>query len=188
MREQPTVYLAGPEVFFPDSIRLDVDWQKKAILADHGFVGLAPFDNSLDLEAADNPAQLIYDTNLALMEQAAGLIANLTPFRGPSADAGTIYELGYMIALGKPAVGFSVCGTPYNRRVSPESMVCSMGAAIEPFGLGDNLMLDCGLTRAGGAFIRGDRPYPAEGFKPGEFFDEAVFVKAVQQLCALLDR
>ena len=28
--------------------------------------------------------------------QADAIIANLTPFRGPGADAGTVYELGYM--------------------------------------------------------------------------------------------
>ena len=34
-----------------------------------------------------------------MMDEADAIIANLTPFRGPSADAGTVYELGYMAGL-----------------------------------------------------------------------------------------
>lgn len=182
------IYLAGPEVFFAEAVRTAIDRRKKAILAAHGLKGLSPMDNLLDLAAAADPAQLIYDANLELMTQATGLIANLTPFRGPSADAGTIYELGYMIALGKPAVGFTVCGTPYNERVSPGAQSCSVGAGIEPFGLCDNLMLDCGLARVGGALVQGERDYPVGGFKPGEFFDENVFLRAVAHLCGQLGR
>lgn len=174
-----SVYLAGPEVFFPEDIRLAIDQHKKAILEAHGCKGLSPSDNALDLDLAEDPAQTIYDANLALMERADGVIANLTPFRGPSADAGTIYELGFMIARGKPAMGFSVCATPYNDRVQPGAKTCSVGAEIEPFGLCDNLMLDCGLARAGGAVVSGGRAFPKGGFKPGEFFSAEVFLEAV---------
>ena len=36
-----------------------------------------------------------------MMDAADAIIANLTPFRGPGADAGTVYELGYMAGRGK---------------------------------------------------------------------------------------
>ena len=39
------------------------------------------------------------------MDAADAIIANLTPFRGPSADAGTVYELGYMAGRGKFCLG-----------------------------------------------------------------------------------
>lgn len=186
MNKETTVYLAGPEVFFPEDIRVAIDSRKKAILAEHGLKGLSPMDKVLDLEGVDNPAQRIYNANQDLMKHADCLIANLTPFRGPSGDAGTIYELGYMIALGKPAVGFTVCATPYCDRVSPGAAHCEAGADIEPFGLCDNLMLDCGLAAAGGKLIHGDRPYPAGGFKPEAFFDETVFERGVELLQRLL--
>ena len=38
-----------------------------------------------------------------MMDAADAIIANLTPFRGPGADAGTVYELGYMAGRGKLA-------------------------------------------------------------------------------------
>ena len=44
------------------------------------------------------------------MIAADAIIANLTPFRGPSADAGTVYELGYMAGRGKLCLGY--CNDP----------------------------------------------------------------------------
>lgn len=182
----PRVYLAGPEVFFPESVRASLDERKKRILGDVGLEGVSPFDNALDLAGAREPAQLTYDANRELMDKADGLIANLTPFRGPSADAGTIYELGYMIGRDKPSVGFSVCATPYNERVSRHSTVCANGADIEAFGLADNLMLDYGLARAGGKFFTGATAYPPGGFPPEAYFEEPVFVAAARYLAQLL--
>lgn len=182
------MYLAGPEVFFPADLRDSIDEKKKSVLADHGLKGLSPMDNAVDLDSAGDLAQAIYDANLALMGKAEGIIANLTPFRGPSSDAGTIYELGYMVAMGKAAVGFTTCATPYNQRVSPEGATCSHGAAIEPFGLCDNLMLDCGLVRAGGALVRGNKTHPPGGLPLAAFFDEGVFGEAARRLRAILDR
>ncbi len=43
----------------------------------------------------------------AMMIAADAIIANLTPFRGPGADAGTVYELGYMAGRGKLCLGYS---------------------------------------------------------------------------------
>ncbi|TBW49220.1 nucleoside 2-deoxyribosyltransferase [Marinobacter halodurans] len=185
MASTPSVYLAGPEVFFPEAVRAHIDRRRKVLLMEAGLEGLSPSDNAIDIAHEADPARAIYDANLALMAQADGLIANLTPFRGPSADAGTVYELGYMLGQGKPAVGFTVCQTPYNARVEGED-IDPNGAAIEPFGLADNLMLDCGLARAGGVMLQGERAYPPTGFAPADYFDEALFRQAVACLKRLM--
>src|SRR3954466_6051520 len=89
------IYLAGPDVFLPDAV--EIGRRKAAICARHGLIGLYPLDNTIDIAAADaSPA--IFKGNEAMMDSADALIANLTPFRGPSAYAGTVYELGYMAA------------------------------------------------------------------------------------------
>ena len=49
------------------------------------------------------------------MDAADAIIANLTPFRGPSADAGTVYELGYMAGRGKLCLAYSNDPSPYRR-------------------------------------------------------------------------
>ena len=91
------VYLAGPDVFLPDA--LQVGRQKTEICRRHGLIGLYPLDNVVDRTATEASLQ-IFKVNEAMMDRADAIIANLTPFRGPGADAGTVYELGYMAARG----------------------------------------------------------------------------------------
>ena len=52
-----------------------------------------------------------------MMDAADAIIANLTPFRGPGADAGTVYELGYMAGRGKLCLGYSNDPSVYADRV-----------------------------------------------------------------------
>src|SRR5580692_11184031 len=97
------VYLAGPDVFLPAAGERAA--ALKSICARHGLHGVSPLD-ALAGEPADwgglPEARRIALRNEAHMGGCAALIANLTPFRGPSADAGTVFEVGYMRALGRP--------------------------------------------------------------------------------------
>ena len=140
------IYLAGPDVFLPDA--LQIGRQKVTICDRHGLIGLYPLDNDVDLAAVD-ASRLIFHGNESMMDQADAIIANLTPFRGPGADAGTVYELGYMAGRGKLCLGY--CNDPavYPDRVRRSSavmeqdgrLVDSEGLTIEDFGLPDNLMM-----------------------------------------------
>src|SRR6202051_4239894 len=91
------VYLAGPDVFLPDAV--EFGRRKVELCARYGLTGLYPPDNKIDLSAADASLQ-IFRGNEAMMNEADAVIANLTPFRGPGADAGTVYELGFMAGGG----------------------------------------------------------------------------------------
>ena len=75
--------------------RVEIGRRKVEICAHHGLTGLYPLDNAVDLPASDASLR-IFRGNEAMMDEADAIIANLTPFRGPGADAGTVYELGYM--------------------------------------------------------------------------------------------
>ena len=83
------------------------------------------------------------------MEDAKAIIANLTPFRGPSADAGTIYERGYMAGCGRLCLGYSNDPSPYAERVAKFTAVKKSGKhlidaaelTVENFGLAENLMI-----------------------------------------------
>src|SRR5207244_2644061 len=81
------IYLAGPDVFLPDAV--EIGRRKSEICAFHGVLGLYPLDNVIDIEAADASLK-IFKGNEAMMNAADAIIANLTPFRGPGADAGTV--------------------------------------------------------------------------------------------------
>ena len=54
--------------------------------------------------------------------------ANLTPFRGPGADPGTVYELGYMAGRGKPCFGYTNDASLYVDRVAAFIDVRKQGA------------------------------------------------------------
>lgn len=163
------VYLAGPDVFLPDALAMAE--RKRAILAAHGLTGIFPVDAHPEHPAAGgDPLWLwIYRRNETHMRGADAVIANLTPFRGPSADAGTVYELGFMRALGRKVAGYSNVAAgllartlgslgPAAHRDAEGRWRDGAGMAVEDFGLGDNLMIDGGIHEAGGLFIRREVP------------------------------
>jgi nucleoside 2-deoxyribosyltransferase len=136
------LYLAGPDIFFGDARQIGA--RKKALCAQYGFEGLYPLDAALPVRAsAAEVAMAIFEIDTGMMAEADGIVANLTPFRGPSADPGTVFELAWMLARGKPAFGYSADARPLAARTAPD------GAVIEDFGLSENLMIDCALRAAG---------------------------------------
>jgi nucleoside 2-deoxyribosyltransferase len=152
------VYLAGPDVFLPDA--LDVGRRKLDLCTRYGLTGLYPLDNTIDT-AAEDASLRIFRGNEAMMNEADAIIANLTPFRGPSADAGTVYELGYMAGLGKLCLGYSNDPSSYADRVRGFTevnardgrLVDALGLTVEDFGLTDNLMMIHALDLHGGALV-----------------------------------
>ena len=156
-----TIYLAGPEVFHPDAAALGE--AKRALCAEHGFEGLYPFGATTDAKA-------IYAHCLRLMHDADCGIFNLTPFRGPSADVGTAFELGAMAAMGKPVFAYTNVAADLIVRLREEpglafdaAAACwrdPLGMAAEDFSNADNLMLDGALAAQGRRIHR--RAVPVE--------------------------
>ena len=178
----PRLYLAGPEVFLPDA--REVGEAKKRICAAHGLVGLFPLDADPEEGAT---AERIYGLCLAMMCEADAILANLTPFRGIGADAGTAFELGFMAAAGKPLFGYSNTPDTLLDRTRAAGgtverggrTVMADGSAVEAFGLFDNLMLAEAL-RLGGGVVLPDRAVddPAR--------DLAAFTRCVTQAASRL--
>src|SRR3954462_10019991 len=137
------IYLAGPDVFLPDA--LDIGRQKRGICERHGVTGLYPLDTAVDPSARDASLQ-IFKALEAMMNASDAIIANLTPFRGPGADPGTVYELGYMAGRGKLCLGYSNDPRFYAERVAEATERKSAngggtepdGLAVENFELADN--------------------------------------------------
>jgi nucleoside 2-deoxyribosyltransferase len=156
------IYLAGPDVFLPDAV--EIGRRKVEICGRHGLVGLYPLDNTIDI-AAGNASSAIFRGNETMMIGADAIIANLTPFRGPGADAGTVYELGYMAGRGKLCLGYSNDPASYADRVRRFTDVTSRdghlidasGHTIEDFGLTDNLMMIHALELHGCALVTAQR-------------------------------
>src|SRR5438034_1187755 len=110
------VYLAGPEVFLPNAIAIGLS--KKEICSKYGFQGQYPFDNELSPDQSGTRLdRLIYRANAAMICQVDFGVINLTPFRGPSADVGTVFEMGMLIGLGKPVFAYSNSSKDYLSRL-----------------------------------------------------------------------
>ena len=157
---QMKIYLAGPDVFLPDAIA--IGRRKKELCAQYGFEGLFPFDNEISPNAAgERTDKLIYRANEAMIRGADLGICNLTPFRGPSADVGTVFELGLMVGLGKRVFGYTNVTDDLLERCKAADPAVSFDPVakawydanrmtIENFGNADNLMIDNSLTERGG--------------------------------------
>jgi nucleoside 2-deoxyribosyltransferase len=160
-------YLAGPDIFLPEARQ----WAecKKAICARHGLIGVSPLD-ALPDEPSDWAALpkwwRIALRNERLIRSCDVMIANLTPFRGPSADVGTVYEVAFMRALGRPVFGYATTASGFTQRTSdfaggrggtvtgPDGALRdAQGMLIEQFGLFDNLMIEAGILASGGRLV-----------------------------------
>src|SRR5436190_17683047 len=118
---RPYVYLAGPDVFYPDATKRAR--KMKRVLARRGMVGLFPTDNKLSLKNFADAKQLglaIGNANEAMMLKADIIIANVQPWRGPEADDGTSYEIGFMTAHGKLIILHTNDMRPFTDRVTQD--------------------------------------------------------------------
>lgn len=176
----PRAYLAGPEVFLPDAI--EVLAAKAGIARAAGLDPLTPLDK--EMPPAPNPRAkgiAIAEANEALIRHSDLVIANLIPFRGPSADAGTVYEVGYARGLGLPIFGYTNDPREYRdrarllglTRAEPNLLKPSgqeheprdaEGLAVEDFGLTDNLMIEGAILASGGAMVLVPAP-PSDRFR-----------------------
>lgn len=163
------IYLAGPDVFVPNAKELGE--QKKALCTAYGFEGLVPADKKIDLSGIPtkhDKGVAIYRANLELMRAADLAICHLTPYDGPSADVGTVFELGWMTGMGKPCLGYT------NSALSMLDRIRALGHTIhtdangfpvnedglrqEDFDMADNLMLDGALDLHGFPMVRHAAP------------------------------
>ena len=169
-----SIYLAGPDVFLANARK--VGTRKCELCRRFGFEGLFPLDKD---ESVVADVAKIFRGNCALMRRADIGMFNLTPFRGPSADPGTVFELGFMFALDKPVYGYSSAREVHSNRV--EAYVGPLlgrrgqqwdrdGHRVEDFGLSDNLMIEQAVREAGGTItlVEEDEGEPLAAFKAFE--------------------
>jgi nucleoside 2-deoxyribosyltransferase len=181
------VYLAGPEVFLANA--REIGAQKRAICARHGLVGVFPGDHEDGCDAAMPPAErgLAISRGMeCIMRDCDAMIVNLTSFRGPSADVGSAYEMGFMRALARPIFAYSNDDRSFldrvtahcGGRVRPTGEQEDLdGMAIEPFGLHDNLMLIGGVIASGGCIVTEVAPH-AERYTALTAFERCVIQAA----------
>lgn len=158
------IYLAGPEVFLPDSMR--VLEKHKSICKKYGFEGLSPFDGEVTSEVGLERAKKIYLENCKLIRSCNLVVVNCNSFRGALVDDGSSFEIGYARALGKIIFGYIQSKRPLLELVqakiptSPHTSgyrVDNDGYLLnEDFGNSINLMLEFSILESGGRLIEGN--------------------------------
>ena len=141
MNKKPKVYLAGPDIFLPNPI--EHGEKLKKICTKYGLQGLYPLDNQFDLsdlKRGPDKAIKIYQADIELINASDCLVANLSPFRGVSADPGTCFELGYAVAQNKPVAIYSNDTREYKHKLKDLHLSVD-DWSVEDMGLTDNLML-----------------------------------------------
>ena len=108
--EKPKIYLAGPDVFYPNAKKIGQIHKMMCTL--NNATGLFPLDNEVDTSlSVQEQARQIVQGNIRLIEQADIVLANLTNFRGTAThlccDSGTAWECGFGVALKKIVIGYT---------------------------------------------------------------------------------
>ena len=109
---RPRIYLAGPTVFQADAD--DAGARLVALCDQYGCEGLYPLDFELDGPMSSRSIQAAC---LRELRTADCVVADLSPFRGPHADDGTAFELGFAHALGLPIWAYSTDPRPLIERI-----------------------------------------------------------------------
>lgn len=147
MAGRKRIYLAGFDVFRVDAV--DYGRSLQRLCASFGFGGIFPLDSVAPggLSPVEK-AEWIYRANLAAIQTADVVMANIADFRGVGEpDCGTAFETGFAAALGKDVWGYRDHLTPLLHRVpstgTAAGPVCGRGYLVEDFELPVNLMVAC---------------------------------------------
>ena len=161
----PRAYLAGPDVFLPEPMAFAE--HKKAVCSKHGIEGVFPLDAQLELSGLSLPEAALHISraNEQLIRSCQLIIANITPFRGPSCDVGTAYEMGFGRALGLPIFAYSNVTEAFAARTRAFTSAGPRAGGgfedpdhmqIESFEVADNLMLVGAIEDSGGTLAAED--------------------------------
>lgn len=105
MRRISSVYLSGPERWAPGAQALIA--RQRSLCEAAGVELLSAPPTALDTpDSSELAARELYAGALASLRQADAVIANLTPWRGPSGHPAVAFEAGFASALGKPVFAY----------------------------------------------------------------------------------
>lgn len=121
--------------------------QLVSMVRSHGYEGLFPLDNEMPVEKSKLLlGKQIAEANVKMLQDSDIVFANLEPFRGPSADCGTVWECAYAKGLGKKVYGYNFDNTKYKDKVIGRVVHDNM--FVEDFDTWDNIMLVWGIDEA----------------------------------------
>ena len=139
--KQLSVYLAGPDVFYDDAEERGI---AMVITCEaYGLRGHYPLDATIDISNLSkfDAGKAIYEANVELIKRSDVVLANLNNFRGYEPDSGTVWEVAFACALGKPVYAYMMdfreliyqvpeCGEFIDPRTHVEDFECQRNIMI----------------------------------------------------------
>lgn len=105
--QNETLYIAGPECFYPGGY--DLWWAQRKLAEWYGFTVVLPTSTKLALnhEKVQDNAQEIFDDLVEQVKKTTTIVADLEFFRGCEPDGGTLFEMGWVYAKGGKCYGYT---------------------------------------------------------------------------------
>lgn len=142
-----TVYLAGPDVFLPDA-RAVLE-EKKKQLELMGYNVFTPIDDETGQSWA---AWAFCGWNERRIKASDIIVADVQPFRGTEPDSGTVFEIGYAVALSKRVITYNNPKLTYATRCHDYDQCFGSKFNPEQFSLKQNLMISCSVSEEVGSW------------------------------------
>ena len=114
---KPLVYLADFEMFLPTADQTVKYW--KETCDKYGLIGVFPGDGD-KVEPGEDLFKRIFEHDTGWMRKCDVCFAQLDDWRGHEPDSGTLFEIGYYVALGMPSYGFYTGGKKLVERDIPK--------------------------------------------------------------------
>lgn len=189
----PKAYLAGTEIFYPDSEKTQAEYHK--LCEKYGIIGyyppdVAPEDEFKDYVQKDDTLHemeyALFTHDLNHIKRTDIIIANLNDYRGNEPDSGTAVECGIAYGMGHRCFAFlddARCMKERFKGVTKQradgTLTDKNGASIEDFDLPLNLMFSDFTIFEGGMedALKGvreifNRELVRAGYPPFEVKDE----------------
>jgi len=113
---KPQIYLAGPTVFWPNAF--EEGERLKEVCARFDCVGFFPLDTAIPENMKGLQAAHYLNGHLVRALRAShGVVADLSPWRGPHVDDGTAIEVGRAYAWRIPVWGYTTEPAPLVDRI-----------------------------------------------------------------------
>ena len=104
MRRFERVFLSGPDLFMPDGP--DLLAAKLLACREAGVEGVHADPAAGEGAPGELRARIAYADAVGRLRGCQAVIANLTPWRGPHPDPGTVFEAGFAAGLGLPVFAY----------------------------------------------------------------------------------
>lgn len=165
MSRKLNIYIAGPDVFFPEVLAHAE--QQRWVCIMNEFNALHPVDNDLPERDRDLRAAMeVYRGNLRQIKACDIVVANCNPFRSPFyMDHQTSLEIGVAIGMQKIVYGHIASATDLKTRVVQNYPMRSVdehgvhidrdGNVVEDFITLCGVMPHCGIIESGGRIVVG---------------------------------